>query len=213
MDRLGQKIYENAWGYEVYAVLMRDVASTRISTELYTLSPEGEMSDIITMQKQDIFTKKNPLDFFLNLDGDFGRDDIDIIKNALLNMLKKDDKRVMETVQSKYPLSGIYYSLSNYIRENAEEFTDNPEADIFIKDKYGYMRTECMDKFVKENSELGYKRVEILKRLKIMGVLKNGANRPYDVQVSIGNVKKRFYKIQLAEENITEETADEVIEI
>lgn len=213
MNRLGQMIYENAWGYEVYAVLMRDVASTRISTELYTVSPSGEMSDIMTVQKQDIMTKKNPLDFFLNLDGDFGRDDIDVIKNVVFDMLRGDKKSVMQTVQIKSPLSGIHYSLSDHIRKNAEELTDNHEADIFIKDGYGYMRTECMDEFVKENKELGYKRIEILKRLKIMGVLKNGANRPYDVQVSIGGVKKRFYKIQLAEEKVTEEKADEVIEI
>lgn len=213
MDRLGKLIYKNAWEYEVYAVLMRDVASTRISTELYTVSPSGEMSDIMTVQKQDIITKKNPLDFFLNLDGDFGRDDIDVIKNVVFEMLRGDKRSVMQTIQIKSPLSGIHYSLSDYVRKNAEELTDNPEADIFIKDGYGYMRTECIDAFIKENSELGYKRIEILKRLKIMGVLKNGANRPYDIQVSIGGVKKRFYKIQLAEEKVTEEKADEVIKI
>lgn len=211
MDRLGKMIYKNTREYEVYALIMRDVASTRISIELYTQSPAGEMSDIMTVQRQDIFRKKNPLDFFLNLDGDFGRDDIDVIKNALLDMLRANEKDTIQTIQTKYSLSGIHDSLSNYIRENAEELTDNPEANIFIKDGYGYMRTECMDAFVKENSELGYKRVEILKRLKIMGALKNGTNRPYDIQVSIGSVKKRFYKIQLAEENITEEKADEVI--
>lgn len=213
MDRLGKMIYRNAWDYEVFAVLMRDVASTRISAELYTVSPTGEMSDIVTVQKQDIITKKNPLDFFLNLDGDFGRDDIDVIKNEVFNMLRGDKRCDMQTVQTKSPLSGIHFSLSGYIRENAEELTDNPETRIFIKDGYGYMHTECMDEFVKENSELGYKRIDILKRLKIMGVLKNGANRPYDIQVSIGGVKIRFYKIQLAEEKVTEEKADEVIRI
>lgn len=73
------------------------------------------------------------------------------------------------------------------------------------------MDSRMLDEFVKEHRHAGYKRLEILKRLKIMGALDspNGRN---DVLVSIGGEKRRFYKILLAEE--TAETEEcEVIDI
>ncbi len=206
MHRLGKRIYKNKKGYVVYVVYMRDAASTRISVEMYTVSPSGEMSDLITVPRRDLIGKKS-LDFFLDLDGDFGLDDIVAIKNEAAKNLK-DAK--METSEGKYlPLAGIHYAFSNHIRKNAKESEGNPDADIFIRDGYGYLRTDCMDQFVREHPELGYKRVEILKRLKIMGVLVNSPNRPYDILVSINNTKKRFYKILLADESRLEEKPDE----
>ena len=56
-----------------------------------------------------------------------------------------------------------------------------------------------LDTFAKEHKHVGYKRLEIIKRLKIMGVLVSSNNRN-DVLVSIKGEKKRFYKILLAEE-------------
>lgn len=212
MDRLGKMIYENAWGYKVYMVLLQEIASTRISIELYTVSPEGKMSDTISIQRQDIICKKNTLDFFFNLDGDFKQHDIDSIKYAIKQNLGID-RKIDTTIQHKYTMDGLHQAFSDYIRKNAQELYDNSEAGIFIKDGYGYLKTDRIADFIKVHEELGYKKLDILKRLKIMGALKNGANRPYDTLVSIGGVKKRFYKIQLAEEKVTEEKADEVIKI
>ena len=52
MNRLGELIYENDFEYKVYAVSMRDNATTRISLEIYIVSPEDEISDLITIQKR-----------------------------------------------------------------------------------------------------------------------------------------------------------------
>ncbi len=207
MHRLGKRIYKNKNGYEVFVVYMRDAASTRISVEMYTVSPSGVMSDLITVPKHELVGKK-PLSCFLDLDGDFDFNDILKIKDEAVEGLKDAN---MEPTQNKPSLSEIHDTFSSHIRKNAEELKDNPDADIFIRDGYGYIRTDCMDRFVKEHQELGYKRVEILKRLKIMGVLVNSPNRPYDILVSINNTKKRFYKILLADESRLEEKPDEVI--
>ncbi len=207
MHRLGKRIYKNKNGYEVFVVYMRDAASSRISVEMYTVSPSGEMSDLITVPRRDLVGRKS-LDFFLDLDGDFSFDDILKIKDEAVKNLKVVKP---ESTQNKSSLAGIHDTLSNDIRKNANDLQDHPDADIFIKDGYGYLRTDCMDKFVREHPELGYKRVEILKRLKIMGVLVNSPNRPYDVLISINNTKKRFYKILLADESRLEEKPDEVI--
>ncbi len=207
MNKLGKKIYINKNGYEVFVVYMRDAASTRISAEMYTVSPSGEMSDLITVPKHDLVGKK-PLTCFLDLDGDFDFNDILNIKAKAVEGLSDAQK---ESTLNKSPLAGIHVTFSRHIRKNAEELQDNPDADIFIKGGYGYLRTDCMDKFVREHPELGYKRVEILKRLKIMGALENAPNRPYDMLISINNVKKRFYKVLLADESRLEEKPDEVI--
>lgn len=211
MKQLGRIIYTNAWGYKVCAVLLRDVASMRISVELYILSPKGEMSDIVSVRRSDFKSKKKPLDFIYNFEGGFTRDEIAIIRNKVNELFQEN--RNAETEQNRCSLNEIHCMISDFIKLHAHELEDNSKAEIFVKDGFGYMRTDKMTGFLKENPEIGYKRVEILKRLKIMGVLKNGTQRPYDIQVSVGNEKKRFYKVQLAEQEATEEKADEVIKI
>lgn len=207
-QRLGELIHTNGW-YSVYAVKMRDTSSCRVSLELYVVSEDGEMSDLITITRKDFYTKKNCFDVFLDLSCGFIRDDIDSIKNKASDILRKE--HTAELAQGRATLLEMHLALSRYIRENGEDLPDNPDTGIFIKDGYGYMSTQLMDSFIKEHKEVGYKRIEILKRLKIMGALENGKGRPYDTLVSIKGNKKHFYKILLAEETGTDTEEDEVI--
>lgn len=209
MNRLGKLIYTNAWDYTLYAVFMRDVSSRKISVDFYIVSPDDQMSDIITIPKKDIIKKKNCFDFLFDLEANFISDDIFVIQNKVMNVLNSFDS--LENLKTRATMDELHTAVSSYIRENAENIKDNPSAEIFIKDGFGYMLTCKMDEFVKEYKSLGYKRLEILRRLKIMGVMKNGSNRAYDIQVSIGNEKKHFYKIELAQEATAEEKEDEVI--
>lgn len=89
MNRLGELIYENDFEYKVYAVSMRDNATTRISLEIYIVSPEDEISDLITIQKRDVATKKNWADVFWGLEAGFDRRDIDSIKLKIMGFLKQ----------------------------------------------------------------------------------------------------------------------------
>lgn len=207
MNTIGKLIYKNSWGYEVYVAAMRDISSSRVSYEFYTFSPDGEMSDIVTLQRKDAIVKKNAYDFLFNFSGDFARDDIDRIKNIMRDFISKEN--CQGTVQVKATMHELYQAVSEYIIENAESLSDSVQPEMFIKDGYGYMRTPCMDNFVKENKELGFKRIEILKRLKIMGVLLPSADRPFDVLVSLDNKKLRYYKIKLPEKKDNTEEAGE----
>lgn len=210
MKKLGKLIYTTDFDYKVYALTMRDKSSSRVSVEIYIVNPQEEMSDIITIPRKDVYTKKNVFDFFYDLDGEFGRDDISTIKNGVIEVLKDESCRVI--TQAKATTKELHNALCEYIDKNKEELKDNPQADIFIKDGYGFMRTDCINAFLKEYKELGYsKRVEVLKRLKIMGALVNGTSRPYDISVSIGGEKKHVYKILLADS--VSEPVEEVIEI
>lgn len=210
MERLGTKIYENSWEYKVFVVIMRDKNSQRIKVVIYIVTPDGRMSDMITIPRMKIFTNKKAFDFLYDLEGDFGRDDVEKIKYAIVAMLKDFGKK--EIIQEKATIEEIHEAVSEYIRINAEELQDNPGADVFINGGYGFMATPVMDDFIKSYKDLGYNRQEVLKRLKIMGALAYGKNRPYDTTVSIGGEKRHVYKILLAKEK-EEEKEDEVIEI
>lgn len=144
------------------------------------------------------------------MEGDFCRDDISKIAMEILEVIKKESSQTV--TQKKATMQELYYAVCNFIRENAEELEDNSRADIFIKENYGYMKTDCINQFIKENKELGYgKRVDVLKRLKIMGALVTGTNRPYDISVSVGGEKKHFYKVILMDN--VDEDVEEVISL
>ena len=209
MNRLGKEVFVNDYGDAVYVVALSDKSSKKLSADIYVLYANGTLSDIITIPRKDIYTKKNCFDFFCGMEGDFGRDAIDSIKRQLADMFRKEEER--EIIQTKATMEEIHQSISNYICLNEKPISENSENSIFLKDGYGFMNAEAMKKFEKYNKDLGYKHLEILRRLKIMGALQPANNRSYDTLVSINGKKKRYYKIELAEPK-EEETADEIIE-
>lgn len=209
---LGELIYQNDFDYKLYAVSMRDKATTRISIETYIVSPDGEMSDLITIQKKDIYGKAKWADVFQGLNADFSRDDIDNIKSKLMNFVRQN-KNI--DVQSRATPAELYRILSDYIRiKDGKEYTNTSLKVLgaFTKNGYGYIDSHMMEEFIKTHKDMGYKKLDILKRLKVMGVLECAKNRPYDVLVSIGGKKRRFYKILLEKES-TEEEPCEVYEL
>lgn len=210
MDKLGNLIFTSDFEYKVYALTMRDKSSSRVSVEVYIVNPQGEMTDIVTIPKKDIYTKKTVFDFFYDMEGDFCRDDISKIAMEIMEVIKKGCSCTV--TQKKATMQELHEAVCAFIRDNSEELEDNSDTDIFIKENYGYMKTDCINQFIKENKELGYgKRVDVLKRLKIMGALVTGTNRPYDISVSVGGEKKHFYKVRLVDEATDE--AEEVISI
>ena len=196
MNRLGELIYENDYEYKVYAVTMEDKTTTRVSVEVYIVSPEDEMSDLITIQNKEVYTKK-----------DFSRDDIDSIKLKIADIIKRTPSTHF---QSRETLEDMYRIFSSYIREN-EECSYQKEGEtltgIFIRNNYGYIDSHMLDTFVREYKHIGYKRIDIIKRLKIMGVLEGYGERN-DVLVSINGKKRRYYKILLANEIVIDETCE-----
>lgn len=210
MENLGKILLEGNFGHKVMGVLTMDKSSKRMSVDTYIISPDGSISDITTVTRKDMMTKGTSLDFFLDMEGYFTRDNIASIRLELRRLF--DDCTNASLVQSKATVEEIHRAVSDFIREEEEDLEDNSEAEVFIKDGFGYILSSYMDLFVKSyGKELGYtKRVDILKRLKIMGALQNANNRPYDVLISRNGIKQRFYKIELADE-VLDEQADEVV--
>lgn len=207
MEKLGEILYINDWDYKVRLVRLRETGSKRISIQIYVEAPDGSMSDIVTVKLSDLNSKPKALDFLYDMEGGFTNDDITHIKDKI----KVDRSKVLD-IEEKAPVERIHTQISRYIRENGEELTDNIQADIFIRNGYGYIQTGRLEKDLKKEAllqELGYKKLDILKRLKILGALEPGRNRPYDYAIRINGDLKRYYRILLAEESNIEEKADE----
>lgn len=211
MNRLGKDIFTHDFGHVVRAVVMSDRSSKRLSVDIYVEYVDGSISDIITIPRKDFYTKKNCLDFFLDMEGQFGRDDIDSIRMRIWEILQ--DESCIESVQCKATLDELYQCICQFIYDSTEDSSENDSNEVLIRGDFGYIMPEALERFVKENKELGFKRQEILKRLKIMGALHFGKNRPYDTLISLDGKKKRCYKVELPKEvKVDSEEEAEVIE-
>lgn len=208
MERKGTLIHEDDWGNKVFMAPMRDVASSKVSVDLYVVTPEDKMTELYTIQKQDVYNKKSCFDFLLGLEFGFKRDDVDKIKNGVMDALENGS--CMLTAQGKATCEEMHKAVCRYIEDNKEELEDNPEAEVFVRDGYGFILTKRFDAFVKENADLGRKKLEILKHLKVMGALKPSDSRVYDVQVKRKSDSPYFYRIEMVN---TEEVDGEVIEL
>jgi len=213
VNRLGTKIYENAWGDEVYAVITKNKNDMRMSAEMYFKTADGRMSELHTLRKQDIRIKKNYMDFLYDLEIDLCRDDIDVIRNKVLELMKADKEKERVQIQTRATLKEAHVSISKYIIENQEELKDNPKAEVFLRNGYAYITSGAWEKFMKENKELGYKKLELLKNFKVQGVLVPAKNRPYDCLVSINGKKDWFYRVILHEEVDAEDEEMEEITV
>lgn len=197
---LGTKLCETEQGYIVYAVLNKDVSSLRLAVDVYVVTPENEMSKILTFKRCDVLKKKKWTNIFLDMDGGFTKEDLEKLQTAMDSLLSENGQITLG--QSCATVEEVHRAISKHIRENKEELSDNPFAECFVKDDIGYMATSQMEKFIKANSDLGYKRLEVLKHLKYLGVLQPADDRAYDTLISLNGKKLRYYKFQLAEKAV-----------
>lgn len=197
MKRLGTLLYENAEGYKLFGLLAREASSQRVSAELYCITPQNKMSDIITVTRREACLKKNACEVLLDLEAGFTLDEMLIVHNEILKLFGMGQL-------AEFPSRQTLDEMLDVIREQIKkisESSDNPLfRDVFIEDNTGYIKTTVFDNFCRQCEDLDFKRMEVLKRLKIMGALKPGKGRAYDNSKKVnGNVFK-FYCISLGED-------------
>lgn len=210
MKKLGTVIHTNDWGYNVCVVYLREIGSKKMSFQIYVEAPEGTMSDIVTVKMSDFYSKPSALKFLLDMEGDFSFNDVKSVKENI----RAQQYNVID-IEEKLPIEEIHLEISRYIKDNAEKLIENAESDIFIQNDYGYVQVNRFEADLKTNEVLkamGYKKLDILKRLKILGALQTGKNRPYDYTIRVDGQLKRYYKILLADETNIEDEEDEVID-
>lgn len=207
MKKLGQVVYTNDWDYKVRIVHLREIGTKKMSFQIYVEAPDGTMSDITTIKMSDFNSKPKVLDFLYDMEGGFTFNDIASIKGNI----HISDYKIID-IEEKLPVECIHQEVSRYIRKNGEELIDNIESEVFIRNGYGYIQVNRFEEDLKTDEILkaiGYKKLEILKRLKILGALEPGKSRAYDYSIRTNGEIKRYYKILLAEETEIEEEEDE----
>ena len=111
-------VYKNKKGYEVHAVISRDVAYFRVSANVYIKTPDGRKSRYTTIQKSDVVCeKKNAFNYLLGLEGEFTNDDVNKIRRKMKEILSSDSEFVDEG--EVFTPEELYQAVCDYIRENA----------------------------------------------------------------------------------------------
>lgn len=190
-------IYQNERGYKVFAALSSETATKRLAVEMYLEFPDGTITDIFTIRRSAILTKRNTFDFLFDLEARFDEEEVLQISTLLENFVDGNVETV--GVGTKMEILELWEHVSEHIRKNAKGIEENPDTTIIIKDGYGYIGTEMFGAYVKEHKEeLGYSKLEILRRFKILGLLETDKAR-YDKQVRVNGKVKRFFIIKLAD--------------
>lgn len=239
-ERLGKSICKTD-DCEVFAVMESDVNSKRVAVNLYLEYKDGSITEPYSIPRKDIVGKLNCLDkYFLDIKGNFSDENIIGMKTTLNTMVKSLDSNDYIAGQSRATLEEILERIHAFIMERSHDNDDKSDSEsetkedsksvnkketgkLFFKDNYGCIETSLMDEFVRKNKDLKYSRVEILRWLKIRGLLEISNGRPYDYLESVNGKKVRVYKVDLSdvmetfmetpEETTTSEiTASEVME-
>lgn len=194
MERLGTLLYENAEGYKLFGLLARDASAQRVSAQLYGVRPDGEMSDLMKIGRKDACTKKNLGDFLLDLEADFTTDEVLTISSKIRDLLNNDN---FVELQNKQTMSQMYDCIIETITEISGEPEHPLHSEIFIENDFGYIHTTIFDAFCQQCQQLDFKRVEVLQRLKVMGALKVGKGRVYDMTKKVNGKPEKFYCIEM----------------
>lgn len=205
----GNLIYEKE-GYQLHIEASKKVSEMRVGVEIYLAAPENEESRPCFIRRSKILTGKNSLDFLLDLECCFTRDDLLQIYKDTRELLEKKEDIQYKLIRDKATVREIYQKVRDYIKSNQED-SNNLEATIYIRGKYGYFLTTRFPEFVEAyKKEFDCSRNEILDCLRIHHVLEIGKERYYDKQVSRGKKKLYFYKICM-EENRGKEKEEMVV--
>lgn len=201
-------IYQNERGYKVFATLSSEIATKRLAVEMYVEFPDGTITDIFTIRRSAILTKRNTFDFLFDFEARFDEQEVLLITTVIENFVESSVETV--GIGTKMEINELWEHVSEYIRNNAKSVEENPDTRIIVKDGYGYIGTEMFDAYVKKHKEeLGYSKFEILRRFKILGLLETNKGRN-DKQVYVNGKVSRYLVMKLAD---CKEKKEEVMEL
>ncbi len=186
---------------EVYASLVCNM-TTMTQNIIFTIeysNPLYSTVDTKPIPVRRIEKNSTCLNFFMDMVGDFGVDEVTVIRERTKDVIK--NKANMILLNENRSVRDVYLALYEFIEANKELKKITAITNAYVKDGCGYIRTTFMDDFMQlYGRTLGYKRLEILKMLKLHGFLRCSDSRNYDVQVNIDNNRIYFYVIKFQNE-------------
>lgn len=167
-------IHTGTWGDELYMIGLEDNSKKKQSIGFYLIDADKNMSEIISVSRSKLFTSKNPCDFAYDLAADFSRDDVYKIKNEVIkNFRSLKNVDVSEAVG----IEKAHFMLCEYVINN-----EKPDS-VFLDDEgYCNIQTTEFERILKK-LETGYKKLPLLRALKVKEALKIGKGRSFDYKL------------------------------
>lgn len=176
-------VHENKTGYKVHAFEARDTASMRRSIGILIESPDGKVSPATYVKRSHLIKSNSCFDFLFDCDGDFDREDVDKVKDVISKNMKVIK---VKDLSSRPTPEQVYLELCQYVK------TNKGNGLLSVSDGYCNIVTDSFDSVLKELN-LGYKRLEVLRHFKLIGILRINGSRAYDWKLS--DVKGTPYRV------------------
>lgn len=199
-----KKILMRKGNQKLIGVVITEGSKQRIAVMLYQESKNGEISVPSIIQRSELLKKSKALQDLLNLSICLTEEELDeVIEKAKVLLETADQTEDVENMDDRSTPSQLYRAICEHGKEVTSELIldkedEEPRWQIWLDGNYVNIRTSDFDDFIKEIPESeGYKRTDILRSLKLLGVLDTDIGRAYDKKVSKNNHKVNCYRIAL----------------
>lgn len=200
---MNEKVLITKKGYELRCVKTGEGSTLRMGVDIYQVSKNGNRSVPISISRAEIVTGSKSLnkllDFSICLDD---REFKQVVAN-LKGLVSQID--ILLNVDERATPNELYEAFCEYGKDKkieavALKLTEKIEIlpKAFLTKGGLNIQTTQFENVMQEIEETqGYKKLEILKTLKFMGVLENGEGRAYDKKISVLSRKINCYRIML----------------
>lgn len=201
-----KKILMKKGDQKLMAQVVNESSKQRVGVMLYQVNKAGEVSIPTTVQRADLLKKSKTLQDLLNLSIRLSEDELDKVIEKAINLLESADKvDEAENIDSQATPSQLYRAICEYGKEVVSnpiipQTENEPKQMIWIDGNYLNVRTSDFNDFIKGVPEADeYKKTDILRSLKLLGVLDTDSGRAYDKKISTDGQKINCYRIQMSE--------------
>lgn len=191
-------------GNKLIGKVVKNGAMQRVSVMVYQINKAGEISVPSTFQRSELLKRSKPLQDLLNLSICLTEEELnEVIEKAIAMLAEPDKVAEAENIDEKSTPRQLYEAICDYGKQLTSnpiipETEEEPKQMIWLDKDFLNIRTSDFSDFLKEIPEADeYKKTEVLKCLKLLGVLETDAGRAYDKKVSKDNCKFNCYRIQM----------------
>lgn len=214
-----KKILMKKGDQKLMAQVVNESSKQRVGVMLYQVNKAGEVSIPTTVQRADLLKKSKTLQDLLNLSICLTEEELDAVIEKATAMLESPDQvGEAENIDAQATPRQLYKAICGHGKEVVAELILNkedeePKWQIWLDKEYLCIRTSDFGDFLKEIPEADeYKKTDILRSLKLLGVLDTDSGRAYDKKISKDGQKINCYRIQMPAEKSKKAKAEEVIQ-
>ena len=201
---MSKKVLMRKNGYKLIGKVVKNGAMQRVSVMVYQINKAGEISVPSTLQRLELLKRSKPLQDLLNLSICLTEEELnEVIEKAIAMLAEPENIAEAENIDEKSTPRQLYEAICDYGKQLTSnpiipETEEEPKQMIWLDKDFLNIRTSDFSDFLKDIPEADeYKKTEVLKCLKLLGVLETDAGRAYDKKISKDGQKINCYRIQM----------------